>query len=272
MDRTNEGKISMKTLTAPGVTEAERASEPHVLFSAWMRHFIVNRERHAAIEAGVDWTAPADLTHDIRAAFVRSFQRFELGEGGDGGRLLRKAGAVAGVAQLQALRLLVREEQLHSELFLRGLRHLAAPTLDSHWSDRVFTALRRALGLRTELALFLTAEAVAMPFFVALAAYEQDEVIRTIGRRIVLDEQHHVDFQIDQLAHGFATLRTAARPVVFAIWTVVAIGATAVLALDHAAALRACGLRPVAFAREALRSFRRAARASLWPRPATMEA
>jgi len=271
MGTTIEGKISMKTDTTPGVTDAERAGEPHVLFSAWMRHFIINRERHAAIEAGVDWEAPADLTHDIRRAFVRSFQRFELGEGGDGGRLLRKAGAVAGVAQLQALRLLVREEQLHSELFLRGLRHLGAPTLESHWSDRAFTALRRALGLRTELALFLTAETVAMPFFVALAAYEQDDVIRTIGRRIVLDEEHHVDFQIDQLARGFATLRSGERPLVLALWTVVAIGATTVLAIDHAPALRACGLRPAAFAREALRGFHRAARATLWPRPATME-
>ncbi|GAA1998423.1 hypothetical protein GCM10009777_39640 [Microbacterium pumilum] len=72
--------------------------------------------------------------------------------------------------------MLVAEEQLHSGLFRRGLRHLGAPPLASHWSDRVFTYLRRSLGLRTELALFLTAEAVAMPYFVVLARSGPDEV------------------------------------------------------------------------------------------------
>jgi len=232
------------------------------VFERWVAHFAANQARHDAIEARIDWDAPADLPDNVRTALIRSFQRFELGEGGEGTHLLRKASG-CGAAQQEALRMLVAEEQLHSGLFQRGLLHLGAPTLDGHWSDRVFTYLRRSLGLRTELALFLTAEAVAMPYFVVLARSGPDEMIRAIGKRIALDEEHHLAFQIDQLRLEFAALPTPVRALVFAAWWCVAVGAATVVAIDHGAALRTCGLRVGFYWGAALRSFRRAAAAAL---------
>lgn len=231
------------------------------VFERWVDHFAANRARHSAIEARIDWNATADLPEHAREALVRSFQRFELGEGGDGVHLLRKARG-RGAFQQEALRMLVAEEQQHSRLFRRGLQHMDAHTLVSHWSDRIFTRLRRSLGLRTELALFLTAEAVAMPYFVVLARSGPNEVIRGIGTRIALDEEHHLAFQIDQLKQGLASLSIPVRALVFAAWWCVAVGAATVVAIDHGPALRVCGMPVRAYWGAALRSFRRAAAAT----------
>ena len=251
----------MTTMTTMTSTKrATRAGAAGDMYESWIERFQLNSSRHAEIEALVDWAAPATISADHRRAIVRSFQRFELGEGGDGDHLLAK---VADPAQHEALRLLVREEQWHSALFRRGLEHLDAPALQTHWSDGVFTALRRALGLRTELALFLTAETVAMPYFVALARCGPDEVLRGIGTRISLDEEHHLQFQIDQLRLGFAGLSSPARRAVFAAWWIVAVGAATVVAIDHGAALRVCGLSVGYYWGAALRLFRRSATAAL---------
>ena len=228
------------------------------VFERWIAHFADNQARHAAIEAAVDWDTPAALPDAVRIALVRSFQRFELGEGGDGEHLLRKASDCSPAHQ-EALRMLVAEEQLHSELFKRGLQHLDAAPLRGHWSDRVFTLLRRSLGLRTELALFLAAEAVAMPYFVVLSRSGPDEVIQAIGTRIALDEEHHVAFQIEQLRLGFAAAPAAGKALLFTVWWLVAVAAATVVAVDHRAALRACGLRAGSYWGSALRSFRLAA-------------
>lgn len=224
-------------------------------FAVWVEHFAANRGAQVALERSVDWDAPCTLGPEQRRAFVRSFQRFELGEGGDGTRLLSKARRAGDLVYVDALERLVAEEQRHSALFRRGLDHLGAPTLDAHWSDAAFTRLRRLLGLRTELALFLVAESVAMGYFTALASAAPDEVLRGIGRRVASDEVHHLRFQVDRLRVGFDGSRAPVRALVGAAWGVVALGAATVLVVDHAGALRACGLRPLRAWGGALRTF-----------------
>jgi hypothetical protein len=232
-------------------------------FTPWVEHFTRNVDVHRSIEREIDWGAPCALDPTTRRAFVRSFQRFELGENGDGARLLAKAESAGDLVYLDALRRLVTEEQKHSALFRRGLEHMGAQPVASHWSDAAFTTLRRMLGLRTELALFLVAETVAMGYFSALASAAPDDVLRGIGRRIETDERDHVRFQVDRLRLGFATTPAPVRAVVLASWTIVALGAATVLVTDHAGALRACGLRPARAWVDSLASFTRAARSVL---------
>ncbi|PJI91164.1 ferritin-like domain-containing protein [Luteimicrobium subarcticum] len=212
-------------------------------FAIWVGHFRDNLETQAAMEREIPWGAPCTLAGPDRAAFVRSFQRFELGEDGDGARLLAKARRAGDPEYVEALQMLVAEEQRHSALFRRGLDHLGAPTLSAHWSDAAFTQLRRALGLRTELALFLVAESVATDYFTALATRAPDPVLRGIGRRVASDEVHHLRFQVDRLHVGFADTPRVVRGGFGAVWTVVAAGAATVLVVDHGRALHACGLR-----------------------------
>ncbi|GIG37530.1 ferritin-like domain-containing protein [Cellulomonas pakistanensis] len=235
-------------------------------FDAWLDHFRANPARQRAIEAQVDWDVPCALDERSRRAFVRSFQRFALGEDGDGRRLLAEAERAGDLVYLAALRLLVAEEQRHAALFRRGLAHLGGEPLTAHWSDGAFTALRRALGLRTEIALFLVAEVVAMRYFVALERSAPDPVLRGIGRRIATDERNHLRFQIDRLREGFARTPGPVRACVGAAWVAVAAGATVVVVIDHRAALRACGLRPAAYARTALWDARAAVRSVLGSR------
>ncbi|WP_157887571.1 ferritin-like domain-containing protein [Frondihabitans sp. PAMC 28766] len=228
-------------------------------FTAWVTHFRDNVERQHRIEREVDWSAPCALTPGARRAFAHSFQRFELGEDGDGAHLLALARKAGDPVYTEALALLVAEEQRHSKLFRRGLLHLGAPSLSRHWTDVVFTRLRRLLGLRTELALFLIAETVSLGWFEALASQAPDPVLRGVGRRILTDEVDHVRFQCDRLGLGFRATPLPARIVVGAGWSVVAVGATAVLLIDHRAALAACGLHPVSYGCRAFTEFARAA-------------
>lgn len=239
-------------------------------FESWLTHFQRNAARHQVLEARIEWDAPVTLTATARRAFVRSFQRFELGESGDGERLLAKAALFGDPTYLAALELLVDEEQKHSVLFRRGLDRLQAPALESHWSDFAFTALRRVLGLRTELALFLIAETVAMSYFIALAKHAPDAVLRAVGHRIATDERDHIRFQIDRLRIGFRRTPGLVRAAVGLVWFLVAVGATTVLVADHHAALRFCGLSPFAYWSRAIRQFRLAAQSVLvrpWEEP-----
>jgi len=238
-------------------------------FTSWVEHFHHNTARHRELEALIDWDFAPTVDDRTRRAFVRSFQRFELGESGDGARLLSMAAAAGDPVYTEALALLVGEEQKHSALFGRGLRHLGAPALESHWTDAAFTRLRRLLGLRTEIGLFLIAESVAMGYFVALAENAPDPVLRGIGRRIADDERHHIRFQIDRLRVGFCNTPVMVLPIVGLAWGVVAAGAATVVVIDHGSALRACGVSPVAYWGRAMRSFRAAARAALASRDAT---
>jgi hypothetical protein len=222
-------------------------------FTAWVRHFERNAENHRALEAQLAGMPDCTLDAPTRKRFAHSLQRFELGESGDGEHLLAKAASAGDPTYERALALLVAEEQRHSRLFGRALRHLGGTPLQRHWSDTAFSLLRRACGLRTELGLFLVAESVATGYFATLAVAGPDPVVRAVARRVEQDERDHLRFQVDGLARACAgrgrLVRGAAR---FALLTVGA-GAAVVLALDHRGALRACGRRPSEFALSAVR-------------------
>ncbi|MBO0922127.1 ferritin-like domain-containing protein [Cellulomonas sp. zg-ZUI222] len=240
-------------------------------FDAWLTYYRRNPERQARLEAAIDWSEPTPLTGPERAAIARSLQRFELGESGDGAVLLAKAERAGDPTYLAALELFVAEEQRHSALFGQALAHLGWPPLTSHWSDAAFTALRRALGLRTEVALFLVAEAVALHYFTALRDGCRDPQVARMAVRILADEEEHVRFQVHRLHDGLADLPAPARWGVRALWWPVALGAAVVVTVDHRAALRACGVRPATFLGRALRSFAEASHLALTPGPSPVD-
>jgi hypothetical protein len=233
------------------------------MFDTWVTYFRANRARQIALEQHVAWNQECLLSAAQRRAFGHSFQRFELGENGDGRRLLAKATTAGDPWYTEALALLVAEEQRHSALFRRGLQRLGVAPLRAHWSDTAFVLLRRMLGLRTEIALFLIAESVAIGYFEALQDRAPDPVLRAIGKRVTTDEVEHLRFQIDRLRVGFAPSTRQARVISGIAWGVIAAGAATVLVCDHGASLRACGLSPLAYWGQAMRRFRTAAVAAL---------
>lgn len=236
-------------------------------YEPWLNYFRANPQRHDVFDAAIDWEAATPMTAGQASAIARSLQRFELGEGGDGERLLAKAEIAGDSVYTDALKLFVVEEQKHSALFLRSLRYLSYPPLTSHWSDRAFVFLRRALGLRTELMLFLVAESVALEYFRALYDGAPDPVIRLVAARVLTDEQEHVRFQVQRLVDGYSGAARPVRVLIHGLWWGIACGAAVVVAWDHRAALRVCGVPSRRFLPAALREFARASSAVMRPDP-----
>jgi hypothetical protein len=199
----------------------------------------------------------------VRPPLIASVRRFQLGESGDGQQLLRKAAQAGDPEYLRAAELFVAEEQQHAALLLHLLGYLGGKPMRRHWSDAVFVRLRRLMGLRTELMVLTVAEVVALSYYGGLAATAPDSAVRAVAARIVADEHAHVRFQRHRLCAGFADSGTPMRMLAFGLWWVTAIGATAVVALDHGALLDAIGYRRTRFSRDVLADFAKVAAAVL---------
>ena len=213
-------------------------------FACWVRHFEdAARERRGT--ADPDWDQPATA---LPGGLASSLQRFQAGENGDGASLIGKAAGAGDEQYLAAVRMFVAEEQNHARLLARVLTRAGRPAIAGHWSDTVFVAVRRALGLRLELMTLMLAEVVALRYYRALRDGVPDPVLSDVAGRILVDEQRHVPFHVDRLRQGLADLPAPARWLLAAGWWTLCAGAVGVVALGHAAGLRALGVRPARFA------------------------
>ncbi|MFI6514439.1 ferritin-like domain-containing protein [Spirillospora sp. NPDC050679] len=167
----------------------------------------------------------------MEPAILRSLQKFQAGESGDGANLIRKAG---GGDYGATARLFVAEELNHARMLALLLEAAGAPTIDGHWSDAVFVRLRRALGLRTELAVLLIAEVIALVYYRALRDGSRDALTRDVAARVLADERRHVPFHRHRIGRMPGVLARGWRLAVSAVAVVVAV--------DHGGALRALGI------------------------------
>ena len=201
-------------------------------FHDWVEDFQDEAARRLA-RGEPDWRRGARLD----PAVVRSVQRFQVGESGDGANLIAKAGdGDYGTA----VQLFVAEEQNHARLLAHLLAAAGADTIGGHWSDAVFVRLRRALGLRLELLVLLVAEVIALRYYRALRDGTADPLTTEVACRILADEQRHVPFHLRRLGR------------LPALWWVLLACTAVVVALDHGPALRRLGVPRRAFVREVL--------------------
>jgi hypothetical protein len=228
-------------------------------FGPWIDHFEQNATVHAHVDAAIDFDGNRAVPEAVRRPLIASVRRFQLGESGDGQQLLRKAARAGDPEYLRAAELFVAEEQQHAALLLRLLGYLGGKPMRRHWSDAVFVRLRRLMGLRTELMVLTVAEVVALSYYGGLAATAPDSVVQAVAARIVADEHPHVRFQQQRLRADFADSGAPMRVLAFGLWWVTAIGATAVVALDHGPLLDAIGYRRTRFIRDVLADFAKVA-------------
>lgn len=222
-------------------------------FAGWTARF--EAEEHRRREQGdPDWSGGASLPPPL----VRSIQKFQVGESGDGANVIGKAEAAGDPDYTAAVRLFVAEEQNHARLLARLLDAAGAPTIDGDWTDTVFVLLRRALGLRLELMVLMVAETVALRYYRALRDGTDDPLTSEVARRILADERRHVPFHCLRIGAALAQLPGAARSSVVAAWSVLLLGATVVVALTHGAALRCLRVTRRAFVAGTLAEFRAA--------------
>ncbi|MFF4876687.1 ferritin-like domain-containing protein [Micromonospora sp. NPDC000668] len=220
-------------------------------FQEWVRIFEANAERRR-LESEPPWDAGRPLDR----ALIRSLQRFQAGEDGDGANLIGKSERAGDPDYLVAVRMFVAEEQNHARLLKHLLVSTGASIIDGHWSDRVFVALRRALGLRLELMTLMVAEVVALRYYRAVRDGTADPLLTDVGGRILADEQSHVPFHTQRLRVGFAAVGRPARAAVAVGWWVLLLGAACVVGYGHGSALRVLGVGRLRFIAETVALFR----------------
>ncbi len=138
----------------------------------WLGYFHLNAEKRREIP----WREGVRVAPPIRAELVRSLQRFQLGESGDGIWLRRNASGEP-VEYRHAQDLFIKEEQEHARLMGRVLDLLNAPRLRWHWTDWCFERVRRLLGLKLEVLVLLVAEMIAKRYFRALREGVDDVLV-----------------------------------------------------------------------------------------------
>ncbi|MGW0247473.1 ferritin-like domain-containing protein [Nocardia goodfellowii] len=213
-------------------------------FTRWTREFEAKVTARAAA-GDPDWSRGARLD----PAIVRSVQRFQVGESGDGANLIAKADRAGDPEYSAAVRLFVAEERNHARMLGLLLESAGQPTISTHWSDAVFVRLRRALGLRLELMVLMLAEVVALRYYRALRDGTGDPLTTQVAGLVLADEQRHVPFHCQRLRVAFAAKSRPARLFAVAVWWALMAGVTAVVAADHGPALRQFGIGRVDFAR-----------------------
>ncbi|MDP9864839.1 MULTISPECIES: ferritin-like domain-containing protein [Streptosporangium] len=211
-------------------------------FGGWVRDFEAEAERRG-LQGDPAWERGARLDRPV----LRSLQRFQVGEDGDGANLMAKAAGTGDGAYAEAVRLFVAEERNHARLLALLLAAGGARTITAHWSDTVFVRLRRTLGLRLELLVLMVAEVVALRYYRALRDGSGDRLTSDVAGRILADEQRHVPFHCDRLRESFRSTPRAIRTVVRCGWWVLLLGACAVVVWDHGPALRRLGVSGAAF-------------------------
>jgi hypothetical protein len=208
--------------------------------SDWLRYFEGN-----APEPMLPWRDGYRLSEIERASVVASIRQFQLGESGQGRRLLKQAEQLSierGQPEyLKALRLFVKEEQRHSRILARFLELHGISCLGRHWVDNAFRGIRGLAGAELRMRVLATAEVLAMPYYSALRDATASPLLRAICQRILEEEAAHLQFQ----AFTFR-LFAGARPAVFQrlAWIanrVLLAGVTALLWHEHGPVFHAAG-------------------------------
>ena len=204
----------------------------------WLNYFERNRKNRAS----VPWELGIDIDPQLRAPLIRSLQKFQLGESGEGRKLRRHAAATGNAAYAAAIDLFIKEEQEHARLMGEVLRLLNARLLKSHWSDNCFIVLRRLFGLHQELMVLLLPEMIAKRYFRALHEGTRDPVLRAVTTQIMVDEAGHLAFHVEYLRRAFDSMSFSRRILAQVVWRAAFRTTCLAVMYDHRALLRAVGL------------------------------
>ncbi|HTC62425.1 MAG TPA: ferritin-like domain-containing protein [Candidatus Saccharimonadales bacterium] len=166
----------------------------------WFTHFSLR----SMTALHVSSNPAVQLTDDERRIITPSIQQFQLGENSRGQHLLERGQKYGRVANdplfAGALDIFIKEEQQHSRYLAAFMQSQAIPVVQKHWVDTVFRRLRVLAGLELSLAVLVTAEFIAVPYYRALRAATNSLTLKVICTRILDDEASHLKFQASMLA------------------------------------------------------------------------
>lgn len=147
--------------------------------------------------------------------------------------------------------LCIAEEQSHAALLARLVERFGGRLIRLHWTHTLFREVRRALGVRFEVQVLVTAELVGTAYYRILARRVRDVVTEQACRLILRDEAQHVAFHLDRLKADQAHWLPLERAAWAAQFQVLFLAAARVAWHDHRPALEALGARAVEFFDEA---------------------
>ncbi len=205
----------------------------------WLHYFKTNSSKRNKIP----WERGVNLPPRARRALGRSWQRFQVGESGDGRHIRKAASRVGEPDYEEAIDLFVKEEQGHADLFACALKLMNIPLLRFHWSDFAFVTLRRMLGLRHELLVLLLPEMIAKRYFRALRDGLDDEVVKAICDQVCHDEEGHVAFHVETLRFMFGATPVWQKGILVAMWKLLYRISCLVVIWDHRGVLRESGVQ-----------------------------
>jgi hypothetical protein len=209
----------------------------------WLAYFVRNRQRRDVLP----WERRIVVDPRLRGPLIRSLQRFQVGEQGEGTHLKSAAAATGDAAYARAIYLFIEEEREHARLLARLLARLGGQVLDWHWSDACFILVRRLLGLRQELFVLLTAEIVGERFYRVVYDGTADPLLRAALAQVLRDEAAHLAFHVDYLNRALALLPPLARRAIRLAWAGFWRAVCLVVLVDHRPLLRAAGVSPGRF-------------------------
>jgi len=218
-----------------------RESEPCSDSRKWLRHFSLR----SMTALHVSRRAAIQLTTKELETLTKSIQQFQLGEGSRGERLLLRgkkyAKAVNDLLFVDALALLIKEEQQHSRYLAAFMESQGIPLVSRHWVDTVFRKLRGLAGLELSLTVLVTAELIAVQYYRALRGATGSPILKMICTRILEDEASHLKYQSSMLARVASGRSAIFRRVVGRMHWLFLLGTLLVVWVEHRAVLRAGG-------------------------------
>ena len=189
------------------------------------------------------WYTKYRLSSAERRSIANSIQQFQLGEGAEGRRLLKRGEDWARSADdrgfVTALSLFIREEQRHSNMLLEFMRRERIPALPRHWLDEIFRHIRVLLGLELELRVLVTAEVIAVPYYRALGRATKSDLLRAISSVILADEAGHLQFQKSMLTRIGARRDPGLRCLLTQLHRVFLVGTCSVVWMEHRSVFKA---------------------------------
>jgi hypothetical protein len=225
--------------------------------ASWRRYFL---SRTVAPDP-LPWDDPTTLSREESHGIQSSIQQFQLGEGARGSRLLKRgqdfANATGDPDFVPALSLFVKEEQRHSAYLLQFMQREGIPAASSHWVDTVFRRLRVLAGLELSLRVLVSAEIIAIPYYRALGAATQSQLLQAICARILQDEAAHLRFQASMLSRISASRAFFADRIVSGMHRLFLLITCLVVWFEHSRVFRAAGYSRGGFLAETFWEFER---------------
>jgi len=222
------------------------------------KHWLLYFKENKGSQVNIHFPNEIVVKDSLRAPLLRSLQRFQIGETGEGRHLKKYASTVNDQTYEQCIDLFVKEEQFHARVLAQMIQSMDGNLLSWHWSEVAFVWLRRMLGLKTEIFILLIAEIIGKCFYRVCADNLENEHLSDAFSLIVLDEIGHLEFHCSFMRKQMLNFPEWSRRLVHKCWSILFFTACMVFIADHRLTLNALNVTPGDFLKDCTRVFDRA--------------